>query len=243
MVSFDDYSRARSVSLIDAYLQIHHREKECRTAEILEFQKKSSPERVKQFRCIEPAYFLGMSINRKKQRCYLLSLDKEAPVAKFKVGDFLKLSLSSSGSSQIQNGFSIILDSYEPEKGTLSIRSLSPKLSLSKNQRYALDENATDWNASKVERVLTLLKTRTFRPDLIKMLLGHTKSFVISKENWVKQWYSSHAQKAKLNAKQKKRVNVAISRKNRIDRRPSRNRENALIDMDAICAYSICPIS
>ncbi|MGA8165288.1 MAG: DEAD/DEAH box helicase [Waddliaceae bacterium] len=199
VVSFEEVS-LRPVSLITSYHKIHHREGECRMSEILEFQKNPWSERVQQCRSIGPIRFLG-SVVENKQQCYRFSLDSESIVSKFRVGDFLKLSPLES--ERIQEGFSVILHTYSPEKGTLSVRSVSPKMMLSNQGFYILDESATDWNAPKIERVLTLLKDPNFRPGLIRLLLGHAKRFPSKTIEWAEQWYRSEAQAAGLNSRQK----------------------------------------
>lgn len=197
VVSFENHP-ARSVPLIHAYLAIHHREAECRMSDIFEFQKNPLPERVKQFRAIGPMRFLGSG---PEKNCYHFSIEGNSAVSKFRTGDFLKL--SPAGSSQIQDGFSVVLDTYLPEQGTLSVRPLSQKACFSKNQLYALDEDATDWNAPKINRVLNLLKDPNFNPEVIQMLLGNVKNCGCKATDWVEQWYQSQAQEAALNHVQK----------------------------------------
>lgn len=198
VVSFED-SRARSTPLIHAYLAMHRREAECRLSDILEFQKNSLLERVSQFRAIGPMSFVGCGTDKK---CCQFSIEAKSAVSKFRVGDFLKL--SPAGSSEIQDGFSVVLDSYSPEEGLLSVRPLSQKASFSRNQLYALDEDATDWNGPKITRVLNALKEPKFRPDLIQLLLGHVKNFPSCAADWVERWYQSRALAARLNPLQKK---------------------------------------
>lgn len=194
VVSFDLH-KARSVPLINAYLAAQHREAECRMHAILEFQKNPLSTRTENFRAIGPLVFLGAVGG--KQKCYQFSIDAASGIAKFRVGDFLKLSPVES--SRIQEGFSVVLESYSPEERTLSVRPMSQKITLSKTQLYALDENATDWNAPKISKVLTLLKDPRFRPELIQMLFGRGKSFPASNLRWAEQWYQTHAQAAGLN--------------------------------------------
>lgn len=194
----DDAYKARSVPLIQNYLALHHRECECRTHAILEFQKNPLPKRVENFRAIGPLTFVSSDGPQR----YFFSIDPQAPVSKFRVGDFLKL--SPVGSSPIQEGFSVSLESYSAKQGTLSIRSLTRKMPLNKNQLYALDECATDWNAPKIEAVLNKLKDPHFRPKLIQMLQGMRKSFQSATTEWIEQWYQTHAHDANLNTMQKK---------------------------------------
>ena len=188
-----------TTGLIDTYLFMQRQEWEERNLATLAFQKNSLSTRVEQFRAIGPLAFLGI-VSEQEVR-YFFSIDPKAPIAKFRIGDFLKLSLANS--SQIQDGFSVILTSYSPEEGTLSVQSLSDKMPLSKNQLYALDECATDWNAPKIETVLHRLKNPKFRPDLIYMLHGYGKNSPSMAAKWAEQWYSFHAEKAGLNSMQK----------------------------------------
>ena len=189
-----------TTGLIDTYLFMQRQEREERALVTLAFQKNPLLTRVEQFRAIGPLAFLGI-VSEEREVRYFFSIDPKAPIAKFRVGDFLKL--SPANSVQIQDGFSVILTSYSPEEGTLSVQSLFDKMPLSKNQLYALDECATDWNASKIETVLHRLKDPKFRPELIHMLYGHGKSSPSMAAEWIEQWYSFHAEKADLNLMQK----------------------------------------
>lgn len=193
--------------LIQAYLATHHRETECQMSEILEFQKKTLPERVSLFRAIGPMSFLGCSADK----CYQFSIDAKSPVSKFRVGDFVKI--SPVASNQIQDGFSVVVDAYLPEQEFLLVRSLSQKVSFSKNQLYALDEDATDWNSPKIARVLNLLKNPNFRPDVMQMLLGHVRSFASRSLDWIEQWYQSQAHAAGLNLLQKEALMLPFKEK------------------------------
>jgi replicative superfamily II helicase len=204
-VALFDGSKIDAVPLIRAYFAVQRRESESRVHEILEFQKKTLPERVDLFRAIGPLTFVGPGMEG-KQKCYLFALTAELPLSKFRIGDFLKL--SPVGSSQIQNGFSVILESYSPEKKTLSVRSLSKKMWLGKEELYALDEDTTDWNGPKIEKVLNLLKNPKFRPDLVQILHGQGKSFSPSSIQWVEEWILSDPQSAGLNLRQKEALTL-----------------------------------
>ena len=187
--------------LIDTYLFMQHREWEERYFATLSFQKNPLSARVEQFRAICPLSFLRV-VSEGKKICYVFSIDPKATIAKFRIGDFLKLSLASS--THIQDGFSVILTSYVPEEGILSVQSLSNKMPISKRQLYALDECATDWNAPKIEIVLQRLKDPKFRPELLQMLSGHGKNSATNAVEWIERWYSIHAKKAGLNSMQKR---------------------------------------
>lgn len=189
-----------TTALIDTYLFMQRQEWEDRTIATLAFQKNPLSKRVEQFRAIGPLTFLKI-ILEEREILYFFSIDPKTPIAKFRVGDFLKL--SPANSSQVQEGLSVILTSYSPEEGTLSVQSLSDKMFLSKKQLYALDECATDWNASKIETVLHRLKDPKFRPELIHMIHGHGKNSPTVAAEWVEQWYSIHAKRAGLNSMQK----------------------------------------
>ncbi|MES2199859.1 MAG: DEAD/DEAH box helicase [Chlamydiota bacterium] len=206
VVSFEG-NKEHSIPLIHGYLAMHQRETECRISDILEFQKNSLPDRIKQFRAIGPISFLWGTPNEG----YQFSIDATSSISKFRVGDFLKLSLVEG--SQIQDGFSVVLNTYLPEQGLLSVRPLSQKVSFSKNQLYALDEDATDWNAPKTTKVLNLLKDPKVCPEVIQMLLGHTKSFSSDATQWVEKWYESRAPYAGLNQIQKEALTLPFREK------------------------------
>lgn len=208
-VVYFEGNKVPSVPLIGAYLAMHHREVECRMSDIIEFQKNPLPERVKQFRAIGPISFLGSTAIDKK--CFQFSIDDKLPVSKFRVGDFLKLAPIES--CDIQDGFSVVLDSYLPDEGMLSLRPLSQKMSLRRHQLYALDEDATDWNAPKIAKVLTLLKDPNFSSEVIQMLLGHIKSPPSDANAWIERWYQSQAPAAGLNPLQKKALGLPFREK------------------------------
>jgi superfamily II DNA/RNA helicase len=237
IVSFEG-NKAHSVPLIQAYLAMHHRETECRMSDISEFQKNPLTERVKQFRAIGPIRFLGSN----KEGCQF-SVEAKTAVSKFRVGDFLKLSPVDNG--QIQDGFSVVLETYSPERGLLSVRPLSQKVSFSRNQLYALDEDATDWNAPKTDRVLNLLKNPRFCPDVIQMLLGHTKhtkTLASDATHWIEQWYQSRAQAAGLNHCQKQALALPFREKiGLIEGPPGTGKTHLLVwTLIALVAHAKC---
>lgn len=195
--------------LISTYLATQHREKECNTHDILTFQKNPLKTRVEQFRAIGPCTFLETTRNG-RQKSYHFSIEDNAPIAKFRVGDFLKLS-PAEGSS-IQEGFSVILEAYSPEKKRLIVRPIEQQLLLNKQTRYTLDENATDWNASKVEKVLNRLKEPAFRPELLQMLLGKGKTLPPHHLHWAEHWASAHREKLRLNPLQQQALLLPFQR-------------------------------
>lgn len=192
---------SQPVGLIDTYLYTQRREWEERTLAILEFQKNPLPVRVEQFRSVGPLTFSDIIFEGQMAQ-YSFFMDPKAPIAKFRQGDFLKL--SSLNGMQVQNGFSVILTSYTPEKGRLCVQPLSGKIPICKNQLYALDECATDWNAPKIENVLHRLRDPKFRPELLQMLQGHGKSATNIAAEWVEQWYALRGSEARLNSTQKR---------------------------------------
>lgn len=182
---------------INNYRSIQHQEQESRTHAILEFQKNPLSHRAENFRAIGPIRFIGLKSNG-----YCFSFDSGAPIAKFRPGDFLKL--SPIDSSHIQEGYSVILESYSPEKGVLSLSPLAEKFFIRKTQLYALDECATDWNAPKIQTVLDRLKDPKFRSELIHMLHGRGKNFPSEHARWAEEWLASHSEEMDLNAVQQK---------------------------------------
>ncbi len=196
-------------NLIETYLFMQRREWEAHTHKVLSFQKKPLPTRVEQFRAIGPLAFQGIEIEG-REISYRFSFNPTAPIAKFRIGDFLKLALANS--AQIQEGFSVILTAYVPQEGTLSVQALSGKIPLSQKQLYALDECATDWNAPKIETVLHRLKNPQFRPPLIRILHGHGKNTPSVAADWVQRWYGSQAERANLNAMQKQALLLPFSK-------------------------------
>jgi superfamily II DNA/RNA helicase len=207
MVSFE-LNKENSISLINSYLKIHQREIECRMFDISEFQKNPLSERLKKFRAMGPIRFLGKTKNKGS---YQFFIDTISLVSKFRAGDFLKASFV--GSEQIQEGFSVILESYLPEKRLLTLRPLSRNANFSRNQLYVLDEDATDWNAPKITRVLNLLKDSKKFTEVIQMLLGHEKSFTSNSIHWIEDWYQSRAYAAGLNFFQKKALMLPFQKK------------------------------
>lgn len=189
-------SKTTQATWIDAYLAIEHREKEYRTHQILELQRHPLSVRVGQFRAIGPCTFRE-TLWQGKQKSYLFSMDAQTALSKFRVGDFLKVSLADS--TQIQEGFSVVLQAYSPENKQLIVRPLEKKMMLSKHKSYAFDENAQDWNALKMQKVLNRLKSAQFRPELLQMLIGRGNAFPDSTLHWAEQWYRSNAPHMQLN--------------------------------------------
>lgn len=235
---------AHSVPLIDSYLAIEHREQECKAHAILEFQKNPLAERVANFRAIAPLTFLGAASNG-PHLSYAFSIDAENLVSKFRVGDFLKLSPIES--TRIQEGFSVVLESYSATDKSLSIRSLSRKMPLSKRQLYVLDESAEDWNGKKIEEVLNRLKDPQLRPELIQMLYGIGRNFASNRVEWLEKWYPTYADQAGLNESQKQALSLPFSKSiGLIEGPPGTGKTHLLVwTLAALIAHaraSNCPI-
>ena len=216
--------------LIDTYLSMQRREWEERTLATLAFQKNPLATRVEQFRAIGPLTFSRHYFRKARKFATSFRSIQKRPYRQISVGDFLKF--SAAHSAQIQDGFTVILTSYSPEEGTLSIQSLSDKMPLGKNQLYALDECATDWNAPKIETVLHRLKDPKFRPELIHMLHGHGKHPPSIAAEWVEQWYSCHAESSGPKCDAKTGSSPPLFKKHRPHRRPSRHRQNTSSRLD-----------
>lgn len=192
-------------NLIDSYLYQQRLDWQEKKLEILEFQKNSLQVRQEHGRAIGPLTPEGIILDNQKLH-YKFSFDRTMTISKFRAGDFLKL--SPVGSVKVQEGFSVILTSYSPEEGVINVQPVSKKMLLNKNQLYALDESAEDWNAPKVEAILNRLKDPHFRPDLIQMLCGHGKNIPFTGEKWFDQWYTDQAEKAQLNQMQKEALKI-----------------------------------
>ena len=199
------------IPLIQDYYKIIEMENNCRKFSILQLQSNSLAERVKRFRSIGPIRWRkGTGSSPKKRNLkYNFSFDSSLPIAKFRKGDFLKL--SPIGSPQIQDGFPVVLNEYLPEKGILSVESLFEAIPLNKRQLYALDEDATDWNSSKVFHILKQMQKQEVQSNLLNILHGHAKEeFDSSSEKWLDQWLQTEGKRACLNVRQQKALKLAF---------------------------------
>lgn len=222
-----------SLPLIPSYQAVLHREQECRTHSILEFQRNPLPHRVENFRAIGPLRFVAVDGPKR----YLFSLVQRGAIAKFKVGDYLKL--SPVGSSHLQEGFSVILESYCPDQGRVVVRSLLRRITIHPHQMYVLDECAEDRNTPKMQAVLQQCAQPHFRPEILQLLQGRAPPSLGSTE-WVEKWDLAHAALSRLNASQKQALFLPfVKNVGLIEGPPGTGKTHLLVwTIVALCAYA-----
>ncbi|RWX43807.1 hypothetical protein H206_02443 [Candidatus Electrothrix aarhusensis] len=123
--------------------------------DIRDLQELSLAERVERFRALGPLNFKGTGLDDEGRFLYLFEVadGAESGVSKFRQGDFLKL--VPRGVKDLQSGMPVVVDSYEPHRGSVALSSRQRgTLQLQKNLAYSLEEDADDWTTPKLIKVV-----------------------------------------------------------------------------------------
>ncbi|MCI5158870.1 MAG: Lhr-like helicase, partial [Candidatus Electrothrix sp. AUS1_2] len=172
--------------------------------DIRDLQKLSLAERVERFRALGPLRFIGTGLDDEGRFLYLFetAAGTEAGVSKFRQGDFLKL--VPLGVKDLQSGMPVIIDSYEPQQGSVALTSRQRgTLHLQKNLAYSLEEDADDWTTPRLIEVVQTVYTDKIHHPLTDLFAG-TWSFAqpSQRQEWVGQWLRTEGRVAGLNAAQ-----------------------------------------
>ncbi|XOF34312.1 MAG: DEAD/DEAH box helicase [Candidatus Electrothrix sp. YB6] len=175
--------------------------------DIRDVQELSLAERVERFRALGPLRFTGTGLDDEGGFLYLFEAIEESDgagtrVSKFRQGDFLKL--VPQGVKDLQSGMPVIVNSYEPHQGlvTLSSRQRST-LRLQKNISYSLEEDADDWTTPKLIEVVQSVYSEKIHHPLQDLFDGAWDFAQPSDwQEWVQEWLHTEGKLAGLNAAQ-----------------------------------------
>jgi superfamily II DNA/RNA helicase len=141
-----------------------------REQDILAVQQLPLPERLERYRALGPLRFQETSLDSEGRFLYHFQLPAEAPPARFRVGDFLKL--NPLGSPDLQQGFAVILARYEPHARRLAVVTRRGQPVLQSQRQYSLDEDVEDWTTPRTLHAVREALTPGKHPRLTGLLAG-----------------------------------------------------------------------
>ncbi|CAK8716175.1 hypothetical protein GKODMF_07770 [Candidatus Electrothrix gigas] len=190
-----------------AYQHFLETEQAVQEKDIRDVQELSLAERVERFRALGPLHFTGTGLDDEGRFLYLFEAIEESDgagtrVSKFRQGDFLKL--VPQGVKDLQSGMPVIVDSYEPQQGSVALSSRQRgTLQLQKNISYSLEEDADDWTTPKLIKVVQSVYSDKIHHPLVDLFDGAWDFAQPSDwQEWVQEWLHTEGKLAGLNAAQ-----------------------------------------
>jgi len=186
----------------EAYLNFLEEERRLREEDVLELQAYPLKERVARFRALGPLHFEETALDEEGRFCYVLS-GSEIGLSKFREGDFLKL--APVGSADVQQGFDVILSSYERSAERVWVHSRRGRLGLSRRLTYSLEEDLSDWTAPRLAHAVRTV----FAVDDPHRLAGFFSGrwSIAGDEGggeWARNWLREWGDAARLNEAQQR---------------------------------------
>ncbi|WPD24415.1 MAG: DEAD/DEAH box helicase [Candidatus Electrothrix scaldis] len=190
-----------------AYQHFLETEQAVQEKDIRDVQDLSLAERVERFRALGPLHFTGTGLDDEGRFLYLFEVIEESDGAgtkgsKFRQGDFLKL--VPQGVKDLQSGMPVIVDSYEPQQGSVALSSRQRgTLQLQKKMSYSLEEDADDWTTPKLIKVVQSVYSDKIHHPLVDLFDGAWDFAQPSDwQEWVQEWLHTEGKLAGLNAAQ-----------------------------------------
>ena len=172
--------------------------------DIRDLQELSLAERVERFRALGPLRFTGTGLDNEGRFLYLFAVQDgaETRVSKFRQGDFLKL--VPLGVKDLQSGMPVIVNSYEPQQGSIALTSRQRgTLPLQKSLAYSLEEDADDWTTPKLLEVVQSVYSEKIHHPLVDLFDGGWDfSRPAQWQEWIDEWLRTEGRIAGLNASQ-----------------------------------------
>ena len=141
-----------------------------REQDILALQRLPLIERAERYRTLGPLAFQEATLDAEGRFLYQFRLPPEAPPARFRAGDFLRL--NAVGNPDLQEGIPILLARYEPHDQRLAVIARQGRPALSKQLRYTLDEDLDDWTTPRMLHAVHEALTPGKHPHLTALLAG-----------------------------------------------------------------------
>ena len=141
-----------------------------REQDILALQRLPLTARAERYRALGPLAFQEATLDAEGRFLYHFRLPPEAPPARFRAGDFLRL--NAVGSPDLQEGIPILLARYEPHDQRLAVIARQGRPALSKQLRYTLDEDLDDWTTPRMLHAVREALTPGKHPHLTALLTG-----------------------------------------------------------------------
>ncbi|MCK5679663.1 AAA family ATPase, partial [bacterium] len=160
-------------------------------------------ERVARFRALGPLNFSGTTLDDEGRFLFLFALiEKEAGMAKFRKGDFLKL--VPIGATELQSGLPVVMAHYDVRKGQVALYFRQRRnLSFSQALSYSLEEDGQDFHSDKLLGVVQTCFSDRDHHAVVNLLAGKLNGKQPnSQQMWLSNWISSEAAPASLNQSQ-----------------------------------------
>ncbi len=167
---WDDRTPDPERALEHAWVDFLEQQRRWRERDILALQRLPLTERVERYRALGPMTFQRITLDAEGRFLYHFQLPPEAPPARFRAGDFLRLNVI--GSPDLQEGIPILLARYEPHDQRLAAVARQGHPVLSKQLRYSLDEDLADWTTPRTLHAVREALTPGNHPHLTALLTG-----------------------------------------------------------------------
>ncbi|MGH8057294.1 MAG: AAA domain-containing protein, partial [Candidatus Entotheonellia bacterium] len=170
-----------------ACVEFLEQQRHWRERDIVALQQLPLAERVERYRALGPLAFEEATLDAEGHFLYHFRLPTEAPPARFRAGDFLKL--NAIGSPDLQEGFAVLLAQYEPHAQRLAVVARQGRPALSKRLRYTLDEDLEDWTTPRLLHGVREAFTPGQHPHLTGLITGTLPlPQPISGLAWAQRW-------------------------------------------------------
>jgi superfamily II DNA/RNA helicase len=190
------------VSRAEAYQRFIQAERSYRQTDIMTLQALSLEERVERFRALGPLRYTGTVLDEEGRFLYMFTIADGVGLAKFRPGDFLRL--TPLGVTDLQSGMPVIMALYAPQAGQVALHSRQGhNMRLHKGLSYSLEEDADDRNTARLLNVVqTVYSANVHHPmaDLFDGAWDFEQPH--GWQEWVREWLRSEAAAGRLNPSQ-----------------------------------------
>jgi superfamily II DNA/RNA helicase len=195
---WDDRPPDPERALKHACVEFLEQQRRWRERDILALQRLPLTERVERYRALGPMTLQRITLDAEGRFLYHFQLPPEAPPARFRAGDFLRLNVI--GSPDLQEGIPILLARYEPHAQRLAAVARQGHPALRKQLRYSLDEDLEDWTTPKTLHAVREAFTPGTHPHLTALLTGTLPlTPLMPGLAWAQRWLA----RVDLNARQR----------------------------------------
>jgi superfamily II DNA/RNA helicase len=169
-----------------------------RERDILALQRLPLAERVEHYRALGPLAFQEATLDAEGRFLYHFRLPPEAPPARFRAGDFLKL--NAVGSPDLQEGVPVLLTRYRAYDHRVAVAARRGRPVLSKQLHYTLEEDLEDWTTPRMLHAIREVCAPGKHPHLTALLTGTLPlAQPVSGLAWGQRWLAQ----VDLNARQR----------------------------------------
>jgi hypothetical protein len=144
----DDPTPDAELTLERDRIDLLEQQRRWREQDILALQRLPLAERLERYRALGPPAFQKAILDAEGRFLYHFRLAPEAPPARCRAGDFLRL--NALGSPDPQEGIPILLARHEPHDQRLAVIARQGRPALGRQLRYSLDEDLEDWTTPRM---------------------------------------------------------------------------------------------